>query len=59
MVDAPELPLRLEIELPSGKVVTPWITVDQADQRWLAGTGHDQSGLPANDVRGGRWSVSL
>ena len=26
VVDAPELPLRLEIELPNGKVVTPWIT---------------------------------
>ena len=26
VVDAPELPLRLEIELPSGTVVTPWIT---------------------------------
>jgi len=26
VVNAPELPLRLEVELPSGKVVTPWIT---------------------------------
>jgi hypothetical protein len=26
VVDAPELPLRLEIELPGGTVVTPWIT---------------------------------
>jgi hypothetical protein len=26
VVDAPELPLRLEVELPSGNVVTPWIT---------------------------------
>ena len=26
VVDAPELPLRLEIDLPGGKVVTPWIT---------------------------------
>ena len=26
VVDAPELPLRLEIELPGGNVVTPWIT---------------------------------
>jgi hypothetical protein len=26
VVDAPELPLRLEVELPSGKVITPWIT---------------------------------
>ena len=26
VVDAPELPLRLEVELPSGDVVTPWIT---------------------------------
>lgn len=25
-VDAPELPLRLEIELPGGNIVTPWIT---------------------------------
>jgi hypothetical protein len=25
-VDAPELPLRLEVELPGGTVVTPWIT---------------------------------
>ena len=25
-VDAPELPLRLEVELPGGNVVTPWIT---------------------------------
>lgn len=25
-VDAPELPLRLEIDLPSGTTVTPWIT---------------------------------
>jgi hypothetical protein len=26
VVDAPELPLRLEVELPNGTVVTPWIT---------------------------------
>lgn len=26
VVDAPEPPLRLEIELPGGTVVTPWIT---------------------------------
>jgi hypothetical protein len=26
VVDAPELPMRLEVDLPSGKVVTPWIT---------------------------------
>jgi hypothetical protein len=26
VVDAPELPLRLEVELPGGNVVTPWIT---------------------------------
>jgi hypothetical protein len=26
VVDAPELPLRLEVELPTGNVVTPWIT---------------------------------
>ena len=26
VVDAPELPLRLEVELPGGTVVTPWIT---------------------------------
>ena len=26
VVDAPELPLRLEVDLPGGKVVTPWIT---------------------------------
>ncbi|MDJ0771711.1 MAG: hypothetical protein QNJ12_23190 [Ilumatobacter sp.] len=25
-IDAPELPLRLEVELPSGTVVTPWVT---------------------------------
>lgn len=25
-VDAPDLPVRLEVDLPSGKVVTPWIT---------------------------------
>jgi hypothetical protein len=26
VIDARELPLRLEVELPSGNVVTPWIT---------------------------------
>ena len=26
VVDAPELPLRVEIDLPSGTVATPWIT---------------------------------
>lgn len=26
VVDAPELPLRVELDLPSGTVVTPWIT---------------------------------
>jgi hypothetical protein len=26
VVDAPELPVRLEVDLPSGTVVTPWIT---------------------------------
>jgi hypothetical protein len=26
VIDAPELPLRLEVDLPSGRVVTPWIT---------------------------------
>ena len=26
VVDAPELPVRLEVDLPSGRVVTPWIT---------------------------------
>lgn len=26
VVEAPELPLRLEIDLPGGRVVTPWIT---------------------------------
>ena len=26
VIDAPELPVRLEVDLPSGKVVTPWIT---------------------------------
>jgi len=26
VVDAPELPVRLELELPGGSVVTPWIT---------------------------------
>lgn len=26
VLDAPELPFRIEIDLPSGKVVTPWIT---------------------------------
>lgn len=25
VVDAPELPVRIEVDLPSGKVVTPWI----------------------------------
>lgn len=25
-VDAPELPMRIEVELPSGTTVTPWIT---------------------------------
>lgn len=25
-VDAPDLPVRIEVDLPSGKVVTPWIT---------------------------------
>lgn len=25
-VDAPELPMRLEVDLPSGTTVTPWIT---------------------------------
>jgi hypothetical protein len=25
-VDAPELPLRIEVDLPSGTTVTPWIT---------------------------------
>ena len=25
-VDAPDLPLRLEIDLPSGTTITPWIT---------------------------------
>ena len=26
VIDAPELPLRIEVDLPSGKIVTPWIT---------------------------------
>lgn len=26
VVDAPELPLRIEVDLPSGTTVTPWIT---------------------------------
>jgi hypothetical protein len=26
VIDAPELPVRLEVDLPSGRVVTPWIT---------------------------------
>jgi hypothetical protein len=26
VIDAPELPLRVELDLPSGTVVTPWIT---------------------------------
>lgn len=26
VIDAPQLPVRLEVDLPSGKVVTPWIT---------------------------------
>jgi YD repeat-containing protein len=26
VIDAPQLPVRLEVALPSGKVVTPWIT---------------------------------
>ena len=26
VVDAPQLPVRLQIDLPGGKVVTPWIT---------------------------------
>ncbi len=26
VVDAPRLPVRLEVDLPGGKVVTPWIT---------------------------------
>ena len=26
VIDAPELPVRIEVDLPSGTVVTPWIT---------------------------------
>jgi len=26
VIDAPDLPVRLEVDLPSGRVVTPWIT---------------------------------
>ena len=26
VIDAPELPVRLEVDLPTGKVATPWIT---------------------------------
>ncbi len=26
VIDAPQLPVRLEVDLPSGRVVTPWIT---------------------------------
>lgn len=26
VVDMPELPARIEVELPSGRIVTPWIT---------------------------------
>ena len=25
-VDAPDLPMRIEVDLPSGTIVTPWIT---------------------------------
>ena len=26
VIDAPELPLRIEVDLPNGTIVTPWIT---------------------------------
>jgi hypothetical protein len=26
VVDAPDLPIRIEVDLPGGTVVTPWVT---------------------------------
>ena len=38
VVDAPDLPLRVEVDLPSGTVVTPWITGLRSQARYTTAT---------------------